>query len=87
MSQQENWLPQQTRKQGLEIDSEGLPILNVHFYGVVPDNVITEEVPQEIDNPKWNGKEWVNDGERTTRVFRARESLPESDRKAFWTER
>lgn len=60
MSLQENWLKQQQRERGLEIDIEGYPVLSVYFYGDTPVNVITANIPKELINPRWNGKGWEN---------------------------
>lgn len=81
MSQLDHWLPQQMRNQGLEIDAEGYPVLSVYFYGSVPENVITEIIPQDLNYPRWNGKDWEN-GERAAGIFRAGKDLSKNDRKA-----
>lgn len=60
----ENWLQQETRKQGLEIDSGGYPVMSVYFYGETPENVIISPIPFEIKSPRWNGKEWIEDEEK-----------------------
>lgn len=75
----ENWLQQEPRKQGLEIDSAGYPVMNVYFYGEASENVIIDPIPHELDSPRWNGKEWV-EGERSAGVYRTGKNLSKDNR-------
>lgn len=59
------WYEQPEKQVGYEIDSEGYIKSQVVFRGAVPESVITEEVPADIENPRWDfeSEQWV-DGER-----------------------
>lgn len=54
IDQAENWLIQQDRKTGIEIDSGGYPVVNIIFYGEAPENVVTKEIPPGLNKPRWD---------------------------------
>lgn len=55
------WVERKERQTGLEVDEYGYPILSVVFYDSQPDNVVTETVPDTLNNPCWSfkQKQWI----------------------------
>lgn len=53
------------RKAGYKINQEGYIVSKVIFYGETPENVINDEIPINIKNPRWNFElnEWVDGDE------------------------
>lgn len=57
------WLEQDEQKTGYQVDLDGYITAEVKYRGEAPEGVITVPIPEETENPRWNGADWVEGDE------------------------